>query len=581
MATYDKGFLGNPKIRAAGSPIAWTLDTVAEFQRCAEDQEYFIRNYVYIKTVDSEELVKFEPRSYQLEMLDKMINNRFVIVKLPRQCGKTTLTAAVLLWHLIFMRNFSILVAAHKGDKARDVITNVKEMYEALPDFLQHGVDTWNKGSVKLETGSRIRGTGTSGSAARGDVYNMVYLDEFAFVAKHIAEEFVKSVMPTVTSGKSSKIFITSTPKGLNMFYDMWTAAVERKSTYQYVEIKWNDVPGRDEAFRQDIIAQFGQEYFDQEYGAEFIGSSRTLIAGWKLLELAHRIRTPAISTSTSRIFSEPDVGRHYAVTVDVSEGLGADYHSVMVFDITSLPYTVAAIYHDNTLDPLSLPGVVHEFATRYNEALVLVEANFGQQIGEILYSDLEYENVVFTSKGKSGPQARTEKISSGHSQRSRVGMQMNAQTKRIGCSNLKTLIEQDQLMVPDKSTYEELKRFVVMKKSYAGEDGHDDLVMCMVMFAWMVDQGYIRDATDVNVRGRIAELSAQRIEDEMQVLCFRTDGGEEEMVAIDLVRPAIDVPGENGEPHPWAKMFDKETARGGKTEVELHDSFMRDMFNL
>lgn len=588
MAQYDRGFLGNIRIRSSGTPIQWTPHLLQEFERCSRDPRYFFENYVYIKNVDMEELVLFKPRNYQLEMLDKMLTHRNVIVKLPRQCGKTTLTAAVLLWHLIFHRNFSILIAAHKGDKARDVLTNVKEMYEALPDFLQHGVESWNKGSIQLETGSRIRATATSGSAARGDVYNMVYLDEFAFVAKHVADEFVKSVIPTVSSGKTTKIFITSTPKGLNLFYDMWRAATnpdpEKRSGYAWVEIKWNDVPGRDEQFRKNIISQFGQEYFDQEYGAEFLGSSRTLISGAKLVGMAHGIVNPIEENNNTRIFLKAQKDHTYAMTVDVSEGLGGDYSAIVVFDISELPYKIAAVFKSNVIHPMALPGMVYDLAMTYNEALVLVEANFGQQVGEILYTDLEYENLIFTTKGKTGPQAKQDRISGGFSGRSRVGIAWTKNSKRIGCTNLKTLIEQDQLTVPCLWIYEELKRFVVVKESYAGEDGHDDLAMCLVLFGWMCDQGYVRDSTDVHLRGKIKDLNQALIEEQMFPLGWTVRAGEEDefFEAIHIIRPpALDVPNpETGEPHPWNDLFDRARSRGGMTEAQLHDKFIMELFN-
>lgn len=579
MAKYERGFQGNVNVRPAGVPINWTQEQLIEYARCAQDPLYFITNYVKIKHVDFEELVPFVPRPYQEEMLEKMLSERKVIVKLPRQAGKTTIVAAVLLWHAIFNLNYGILIAANKGDKARDVVRAIKDMFEGLPEFLQPGVKEYNKGTVIFENGSRFKASATSSSAGRGDTWNCIYVDEAAFLLPHIANEFFESVVPTISSGKTTKIFMTSTPKGLNHFYKMWTAAVAGTSGYVYVEIKWNDVPGRDEEFKRQIVAEFGDNYFAQEYAAEFLGSSRTLISAAKLQSLAS---TPPIKQSGStRVYSDPTPGHSYAITVDVSEGLGEDFTVAMVFDITSLPYTIAAVYHDNTIEPMALPGVVHDLARAYNDALVLIEANFGQQVGEILYNELEYENLVFTTKGKTGPQAKMDKISGGFNPRSRVGLVMSAQSKRIGCSNLKTLVESDQLLINDAELIDELLRFSVKKNSYAAESGHDDLVMCLVMFAWMADQGYIRDATDVNLRGKLAELNAKRLEDEMLPLGFRLEGDEEEHVYFEVAkRPAIELPGENGEDNKYADMFDRSTTRGGKSETELHDDFIRQMFS-
>lgn len=538
MADYDRGFMGNPRIRGINSPVPWDAFKLQEFEKCSEDPLYFISNYVYIKSLDSEELVLFVPRPYQVEMVDKMLNERFVIVKLPRQAGKTVICAAILLWHIIFNRNYSILIAAHIGDKAREVLTLIKEMYENLPEFLQHGVKKWNEGRIALENGSRIKAGGTTARSARGDTYNLCYLDEFAFVEPHLADEFVKSVFPTVSSGQTSKIFITSTPRGLNTFHRMWKAAIDGSSGYAHVEIKWNDVPNRDEAFRAKIVAQFGQEYFDQEYAAEFLGSSRTLIAGHKLLTMS--MDPPIASTPTSRVYLQPERGHIYAATVDVAEGLGGDYSCIIVFDVTSLPYRIAAIYRDNRIHPMALPGVIHQMATAYNKAMVLVESNFGQQIADILWRDLEYENVVQTSRSAK----RGEQVSGGFAANSRPGVQMNVLNKRLGCNNLKVLVEQDQLIINDDWLYGELCRFAVDGKTYKAEDGNDDLAMCCVLFAWLVDQGYVRDSTDVDIRKKIQMMNAQSIEDEMMPIAGITTGMEEEEMTFEILDPEDKVAG-------------------------------------
>lgn len=465
-------------------------------------------------------------------MVAAMFGNRFVIVKLPRQAGKTSIVSAVLLWHVLFNKNYSILIAAHLRDKALDVLSSIKQMYENLPDFLQNGVKEWNKGNIIIENNSRIRCSATTASSARGDVYNMVYLDEFAFVASHIAEEFVKSVMPTISSGQTTKTFITSTPKGLNMFHSMWKAAVQRKSEYVPIEIKWDDVPGRDEKFRKGIIAQFGEDYFNQEYGAEFIGSSRTLIKAAKLLALAPDV--PIYQNEHLRVYEHPEKGKTYAITVDVAEGLGGDCSIVDVIDITCLPYRQVAVYQDRTIDTMAFPGVIFDLGRAYNGAMVLVESNFGSEVGKTLMHDLEYENVVMTTrKVKDSGQS----VSGGFAGTARVGLALDVKSKRIGCTNLKSLVENDQLIVVDEGTILELQRFVVMKKSYAAEEGNDDLAMTLVLFGWLVDQGYVKDATDVNAREKIAAMHQKRIEESLLPFGYVRDGHdplEGQVVAVD-----------------------------------------------
>lgn len=524
MARYSVGFQGNPRVRKAGTSVSYTPDQQREFIKCHMDPLYFVEHYVYIKNVDFEELVLFKTRFYQKEMLDKMMSCRDVIVKLPRQCGKTTCVSAVLLWHILFNKNYGILVAAHKGDKARDVLAVIKDMYENLPEWLQHGVKEWNKGRIEIETGCFIRASATSGGSARGDVYNCIYLDEFAFVASHVAEEFVKSVMPTISSGKTTKTFITSTPRGLNLFHKMWTDAVENRTNFAWVEIKWDDVPGRDQAFKQGIIARYGEDYFNQEYGAEFVGSSRTLITGSKLMAMRHT--EPIKSTDHLKLYQYPEKGRMYCITADVAEGLGGDCSAAVVFDITQAPYQIAAVYRNRNIDTMAYPGVLFDLGRAYHNAMVLVESNFGGDVARTLQNDYEYENVVATARHK-GSTKGGQGIS--HAAKTKLGLDMNILTKRVGCTNLKSLVEQDQLFVCDADAIQELRRFVVKNKSYAAEDGNDDVAMCLVMFGWMVDQGYIKDLTDVNVRQKVMDLNKDKIEESMTPFGFIYDGGASE----------------------------------------------------
>src|SRR5882757_1395149 len=486
------GFKGNALLRKAGvSPIGgYTIERQKEILRCALDPYYFFRTYVKIKHVDFERKVPFDPRGYQLEMIKSILDNRNTVSRWPRQSGKTSVLAAVALHYLLFQHNYSILIAAHKGDKARDIIGSIEDMYMELPSWLQQGVVEWNKGSFKLENGSRIRASTTSTSSARGDVYNAILLDEFAFVAAHVANEFLKSVIPTVSSGKDTKIVITSTPKGLNTFYKVWADAIkipseERKSDdFVPIAVEWNEVPGRDEAFRKNIIDKFGQEFWDQEFACVFQGSSSTLISAAKLITLSSI--TPMKEADSTRLYELPDKNKLYAITVDVAEGLGGDFSVIMVFDVTSAPYRPVYIYQDRYIDIMALPGMIFEIARRYNNAMVLVESNFGQQVANILWHDYEYEHVISTER--SIKSVGGFKVGWG-SKRQIPGVQMNAQTKRVGCATLKSLVENDQLLINDAKLIDELKRFAVKGKSYAAENGNDDLVMALVLFGWLVEQ--------------------------------------------------------------------------------------------
>jgi hypothetical protein len=523
------GFQGVPTIRKMGVNLPYTKDQVEEIGKCARDVVYFLKTYVWITALDYEKKVLFNPREYQIKMINAMMNGRFVISRWPRQCGKTKVVAGFLLWLLIFNQNYSILIAAHQADKAREILGDLKDMFADLPPWLQHGVIEWNKGNIKLENGSRVKATATSGSSARGDTYNTIFLDEFAFVPTHIADKFLKSVIPTVSSGKDTKVLITSTPQGLNMFYNMWQGAVKGVNDFTPIAVEWNEVPGRDEAWKKKTIEQYGQEFFNQEFACAFLGSSRTLIAADKLMVL--QVEEPVHRSEKTRVYEMPEKGHSYAITVDVAEGLGGDSSAIVVTDITTVPYRVACVYQNNLIDQMALPGVIMELGRAYNQAMVLVEANFGGTVASMLYQDFEYEHVIFTSR--TSKRSADDQVSGGIT--SRPGILMNPQSKRIGCSNLKSLIENDQLLIRDAAIYAELCRFAVKGKSYAAEDGHDDLAMCLVMFAWLVDQGYVKDATSQNVRARIAEMNRRAVEDDVMSMGFIVDQG-----VVDTDTPVI-----------------------------------------
>lgn len=559
MARYRVGtkFGGNPFIRKGGIGHQYSVEELAEMKKCADDPIYFIEKYVYIKSVDDENSVLFTLRDYQLDMVSKMMHNREFICKLPRQVGKTVCVSATLLWHLLFNKNYSILVAAHQGNKARDVLAGIKNMYEALPAFLQAGILEWNKGNIILDTGSRVRATASSGTAARGDVYNCVYIDEAAFLMTHIAEHFFQSVIPTISSGKTTKIFVTSTPKGMNHFYNMWEAAVSGKSGYAWTEIKWDDVPGRDEKFKAKIVSQFGINYWNQEFGAEFVGSSHTLIAASKLLMLQGG--RPLVQSPITRVYAHPNLARQYVACADVSEGVLGDYSTTVVFDTTSLPYTIACVYRNNAVSTMAYPAILRNIGKTYNNALLMVETTgIGQEVANGLLHDLEYENTALTQPSKKAVGKVLSGLFSGTKQ-ARVGLRMDKQAKAIGCGKLKAMIEGDQLLVCDEWVVQELRRFARNKKgSYSAEEGHDDLAMCLVQFAWMVDQGYMKETNDLSVSAAVRQKQLNMIEE------------VEPVIGMGLATVPSDVPvaAKDDWWHKWAN----DTSKDPEAEVEMWD---------
>ena len=518
-------YMGNQKLKRANVPVTYTKQQVKEYVRCSTDIVYFVRKYVKIVNVD-EGIVPFNLWPFQENMINTFTNNRFSICKLPRQVGKTTVTAATILWYILFHENYSVALLAHKLAQAREILGRIQLAYENLPKWMQQGVVEWNKTSVELENGSKILAAATSSSAIRGGSFNLIYLDEFAFVPPHFQGDFFASVYPTISSGNTTKVIITSTPKGLNMFYKMWSEAVDGKNSFVPFEVHWSDVPGRDEKWKEETIRNTSERQFREEFETEFIGSSSTLINPAKLLQLP--VIAPIRYTDDYAVYEDPTLAENknnlYVLVADTSRGVGRDYSAFVVYNVTQLPYKVVARYKNNEISPLLFPNIIHQFAKSYNDAYTCIEVNDnGQQVADILYRELEYENVVMTQmRGRQG-----QVISGGFASKPTPGVRTTAQVKRIGCTNFKTLVESDKLILGDAEILDELYRFVETGDSYAAEEGaHDDLAMCGVIFAWMTMQPYFKEWTDTNVREKIQQDNLKLLDEEF--LPFEINTGED-----------------------------------------------------
>lgn len=508
-------YKNNPNLKAAHVEIDLTKREFDEYLKCSNDPVYFAENYVKIVNVDLG-LIDFHPRDYQYEMLDTFHDNRFTICKMARQTGKSTTVIAYFLWFILFNPDKSVGILANKQSLAIDIMDRLKLAYEHLPWFLQQGVMVWNKKKIELENGSKCMAGSTSSSSVRGMTFNAILLDEFAHIKGQVAEEFFESVYPTISSGKESKIIIVSTPKGMNMFYKLWIDSMEGKNNYARVEVHWSQVPGRDEKWKRETIENTSQRQFDQEHECLFLGSDNTLISGHKLRSLASVEPLRRLSTVHTddrlNIYEEPVEGRAYALTVDVSEGVGLDYSALSVFDITEFPYKQVATYRSNKISELMYPDVIWSIGTFYNNATVLVENNFGREVANTLEIDLGYENIVSVGSDKRMGQI----ASGGFGGKTANGVKMTKSVKRIGCTTLKSLVESDRLLVNDEATINELKNFVEVRGSYAaGEDGNDDLAMTLVLFAWLSVQDYFKELSDLDVRAKmLAEKEDQKKEE-------------------------------------------------------------------
>ena len=520
MSTNDV-YLGNPNLKKAGTPIQFTQEQIEEWIKCKKDPIYFAMNYIKIISLD-EGLVPFSMYDFQKEILRDFHENRFNIAKLPRQTGKSTTVVAYLLYYAIFYDSVNIGILANKASTARELLGRLQLAYENLPKWMQHGILVWNKGNVELENGSKILAASTSASAVRGMSFNILFLDEFAFVPNHVAEQFFASVYPTITSGKSTKVIIISTPNGMNHFYKMWEDARRGKNDYVTNEVHWSQVPGRDAKWKEETIKNTSPRQFAQEFECDFLGSADTLISPAKLQNIP--FHDPIASNAGLDVYERAEKDHEYIITVDVARGIGGDYSAFIVFDITTMPYKIVAKYRNNEIKPVLFPSVIFQVAKEYNNPYILVEVNdIGDSIAATLNYDLEYPNVLMCAmRGRAG-----QVVGQGFSgSKTQLGVKMSVTVKKIGCANLKAIIEEDKLLFNDFQIFQELTTFVQKKQAWEADEGyHDDLVMCMVLFAWLVMQEYFKEMTDQDIRRRIYEEQRNQIEQDMAPFGFIDDG--------------------------------------------------------
>jgi len=526
------GYLGNLNLKRIGEQIEFTPENLKEYMKCMKDPIYFSRKYIKIVHVDKG-LIPFDLYDYQEEIVQKITDNRRLAVLTARQSGKTTTAVAVILHYILFNEFKTVAILANKGDAAREVLGRVQLAYEALPKWMQQGVDEWNKGNISLENGCKIYAGTTTSSAIRGKSISFLYLDEVAFIEGF--DDFFASVYPTISSGDSTKLMMTSTPNGLNHFWKTCKGAEEGTNGYEFTRVMWYDVPGRDDKWKQETLEalDFDEQKFRQEYECGFLGSSGTLIDGSKLKNLAY---SRPIAENEGLTQYEKVLDDHtYVMTVDVSRGKGLDYSTFNIIDITQMPYKQVCTFRDNFIGPVDFASVIYRVGLLYNEAAVLVETNdIGEQVSDVLNMDYGYENLLYTENaGRNG-----KRISSGFGKRVDNGIRTTKSVKSIGCSILKMLIEQDQLILQDFNTIQELSRFSKKGSSYEAESGsHDDLVMNLVIFSWLSDQTYFKDMTDINTLMKLRQRTEEQIEEDLLPFGFIDDGSENDDDGLALGR--------------------------------------------
>ena len=521
----EEHYLGNPLLKKANTPINFTQDEVLEFMRCKDDPVYFAKRHVKIVSLD-EGLTPFKPYHFQEKLIRNFHENRFNICKMPRQTGKSTTVVTYLLHYAVFNDSVNIGILANKAATARELLGRLQTAYENLPKWMQQGIISWNKGSLELENGSKILAASTSASAVRGMSFNILFLDEFAFVPNHIAESFFASVYPTITSGKSTKVIMVSTPHGMNHFYRYWHDAESGKNEYIPTDVHWSEVPGRDAAWKAQTIANTSEQQFKVEFECEFLGSVDTLIAPSKLRTFVYD--TPINRNAGLDVYQVSQENHDYIITVDVARGVSEDYSAFIVVDITEFPHKIVAKYRNNEIKPMLFPNIIYEVARGYNGAYILCEVNdIGDQVASLLHYDLEYQNVLMCSmRGRAG-----QVVGQGFSgKKTQLGVKMSKTVKKVGSLNLKTLIEEDKVIFNDYEIISELTTFIQKNNSFEAEEGcNDDLAMCLVIYAWLACQDYFKELTDQDVRKRLYEEQKNQIEQDMAPFGFIETGLEGE----------------------------------------------------
>jgi len=523
MTALETSYHGNPNLKQIGLQLQFTTEQIQEIIRCQQDPIYFIENFCHIVTLDRG-LELFKLYDCQKKKVQVILNNRKVVLMEGRQQGKTITSAACILWYTLFQDSKTVAILANKGSAAREVLDRYQIMYEHLPMWMQQGVKTWNKGNVELENGSKVFTAATTASGIRGKSVNWLYIDEAAIIPNNIAEQFFASVYPTISSGTTTKILLTSTPLGYNHFWKFWNEAEKGKNGFVHHFIPYWEIPGRDDAWAEEQLRMLGELKFNQEVLCEFLGSSNTLINGRTLGQMSS-VDPFFYSEMGLALFEEPAKDRTYIITVDVARGVGGDYSAFTVIDVTDMPYTMVGRFKNNTIAPMLFPDVIVKTAKDYNNAYILVETNdIGGQIADIVYTEHEYENILSTVK-----ENNQTHVSPGFAKSTTLGVRTTKSVKRQGCFAIKSLLEEKKLNIFDADTIHELSTFVERNGSYSADEGyHDDLVMTLVLFGWLTTNQYFRELTDVNVRERIYKQQMAQIEEELTPFGFVDDGFEE-----------------------------------------------------
>jgi len=523
MSVQLQNYKNNPRLKRVGQEIPFEREQIEEYIKCKNDVVYFLNNYFQIVTIDKgKQIIKLW--DYQEDIINLVHQNRNTIVLSARQISKTTTVCGYILHYILFNSSKNVAILANYTKTARKSLRLIKQAYEHIPLWMQQGVLSWNVNSIELENGCSVMVSASTGDSIRGETINLLYVDECAFVDNF--DIFWSATYPTISSGTTSKVVMTSTPKGLNHFYKFWTEAEAGVNDFVPYKVMWYQRPDRDDEWKKKTVAQFGEEKFLVEHCCQFLGSTSTLISSNKLKDMP--IERPSKQTENLKIYKDVEEGHDYVIVADVSKGREQDFSVFSVIDVSMKPFRVVAVFRDNTIQPIIYARVIHNAALQYNKAYVLVEENnIGSQVTDVLTQDLEYENIFTTVK-----RDMKTSLSSGFHKGAKFGITTTPRVKRIGCSNLKMLVEKDQLLVTDADTVGEFLTFSVDAKSgsYKAENGkHDDCVMTLVLFSWMVDEEYFKELYDSNIRENLMRYVEEKENEENYLpFGFLNDGMDE-----------------------------------------------------
>jgi hypothetical protein len=493
--TTDQGengfYLGNTKLPTDKTEYEWSPEMVSSLKKCKKNILHFAEKFFYIVNLDrGRDRIRLYP--CQKKVLRKLRDNRFNIVLSSRQSGKTTMMTIYALWICCFYDDQRILIVANKEQTAGNIFKRIRLAYELLPNYLKPGVTEYGKTSMTLTNGSSIGISTTSSDAGRGDSCNVLILDELAFIPDNLVEEFWRSVYPIISSSKTSKIFIASTPNGTgNLFHSLYSNAIQGKNNWTASRIDWWELPSRDEKWKIDTIQSLGsREAFSQEFENEFIETGETVLNDEVLNKLLIGCMEPQFifDDGSYKIWKEPDPkNRIYVAGVDISEGVGQDASVIQILDITDpVDIEQVAIYHNNEINPYNFTNKLYEILQNWGSPLALIERNScGIQVVDNLFNINGYQNII------------TYNESASRMKYERRGVVAHTNSKYKGVTNMRYWISEARTVtIRDKATIEELKCFVRHTNgkwsAKKGDGMHDDRTMSLVWALFILEQSLL-----------------------------------------------------------------------------------------